>query len=372
MEVLNQHIVTEERVSHGVAAVYPVVKEEYCVMDRRCVNCISICPERAITAVKREDDPLRKSAFIETELCTKCGLCYQVCPTGAIEDKNAGVFYMLEALPSAGEGKNIVFACTHTGLTTALNNSELQTLNSELIFIPDVSILAWRDLFKIISMGVHVSIVACEDCSRTDHLKKLADMFEAHGYGEVLRVYENLVSFVADCSAGKPSGWEVFRGNGFAGGAVSHKKTFSEQTLEQLIASSKDKIAFPGTAWVDIGSKCTLCQNCANVCPTGALHIKREDSKVSLVYEHNLCKGCPACEKACPERCITIDRRLRLDALFSSDIKCEHKMLPCKGCGQPMITDAVFAKIKAALTAHGLPADYIEYCPDCKSRQLVV
>ncbi|MBI5682069.1 MAG: 4Fe-4S binding protein [Deltaproteobacteria bacterium] len=341
---------------------YPIVKQEYCVMRYKCVNCVAVCRARAVKAVPYYADSdcgatvdrleSKKAAFIEQESCERCGVCYQVCPTGAIEDKNAEA-YMKEALSSAGEGKNIVFACTHTGLTTTLN-SELQTLNSELIFVPDLSIISWRDVFKIMSMGSPVMMFGCEDCAQTSHFKQMEDIFANSCYEGVFRFYDNK---------------EQVSGIGYQ--EVSDKgHILDENILEQVITSYTGKIPFPGTAWVDIGERCTLCRNCANVCPTGALRTKMKDGKTALLYEHNLCKGCPICEKACPERCITIDRRLRPDSLFTVDNKCEKNLLLCRGCDEIIATDAVFERIRNILTAHGQSAEQLEYCPDCKARGL--
>ena len=89
------------------------------------------------------------------------------------------------------------------------------------------------------------------------------------------------------------------------------------------------------------------------------------------MYDHNLCKGCPICEKACPERCITIDRRLRLNKLAAIDVKCESNMVFCKMCNKPISTDAVFERVENILSAHGQKTEQLGYCPDCKGNQMV-
>ncbi|MBI5893523.1 MAG: 4Fe-4S dicluster domain-containing protein [Deltaproteobacteria bacterium] len=361
--MLNQHIVTEERVSHGVAAVYPVVKQEYCVMDRRCVNCISICPERAITAVKREDDPLRKTAFIEPELCTRCGLCYQVCPTNAIEDVNA-IDYRTKASEVAGKGMLIVFSCEHHPPLNPLPSREGKIPSplagegqgegqSAIISVPDLSIISWRDIFKIMATGSPVLMIGCDECRQTNHFKQIEEIFANSCYEGAFSFYDSAeeIPLPADIA--------------------NTDQILDENILEQIIFSYTDKIYFPGTAWVDIGDRCTLCQNCSNLCPTEALTIKKDNGKISLIYDHNLCKGCPVCEKACPERCIAIDRRLRLNKLAAIDVKCESSMVFCKMCNKPISTDAAFERIKNILYAHGQKTEQLEYCPDCKGSQLI-
>lgn len=361
----------------------PIVRQEYCVMQYGCKNCIITCPERAIKTIHLHRRGNKKVASIEPELCEGCGLCYQVCPTVAIEDVNA-VDYRTKALETAGKGRVIIFACEHTpspqssphwgeeakGFPSPLWEEGWGAGQSSLIKVPDISIVSWRDIFKVMAIGSPVVMVGCRDCRYTAHFRQLAEVFRDSCYEGAFRFY------IPPPQSSPQPGEEV---KGFPsplwGEGQNLSRTYfggegglDKDILEEIITSYKGRIPFPGTAWVDIGERCSLCQGCANVCPTGALHVQKTDRRLSLMYDHSLCKGCPVCEKVCPERCITIDRRVRLDRLFSVEKRCEKGILFCRGCNRPLTTDAVFEKVKGILTSHGQPTDHLEYCPDCKAR----
>lgn len=306
---------------------YPIVRGDKCLMQNRCVNCVLVCPEKAIVTKD-------KSAFIDYDSCTRCGLCYQVCPTGAIDDPNA-MDSMSRAIKLSGENRNIIFVCEKAGFTYNGDNKDAAILH--------ISSISFRTLITIMSKGSPVTMIGCNECKETRHLEKLEEIFARNGYGWVFKI-----------STLPPH-------EGMGDGCH-----LDEGLLRELFGSSSDRIPFPGTALVDIGERCTLCQRCARVCPTGALTIEKGDGKLSLVYKHNLCYGCPVCEKVCPERCITIDRRLRLDKVFTKEIKCERGIFYCKGCNKPIVTDAVLDKVRKRLAAHGQSADHLEYCPNCK------
>jgi len=335
----------------------PLVRYEYCVMQYGCKNCVVTCPEGAIETIHR-----RRVAFIEPELCGNCGLCYQVCPTGAIEDLNA-VDYRRKALDAAKGGATIIFICEHTDF-----NSKFKIQNSKFIPVSDISIVSWRDIFKVMTMGSPVVMVGCGDCRYTAHFRQLEEVFKNSCYEGAFRFY-----LPSPQSSPPPFGSLPFTEGRMGWGAGQGEGRFEtasldENILEQIITSYKGRLSFPGTAWVDIGKRCSLCQACANSCPTGALHIEKMDGRLSLMYDHNLCKGCPICEKVCPERCITIDRRVRMARLFSVEKRGEKWILLCRGCNRPLTTDGVFDRVKSILTAHGQPTDHLEYCPDCKAR----
>ncbi|MBI5682660.1 MAG: 4Fe-4S binding protein [Deltaproteobacteria bacterium] len=324
---------------------YPAVKQDICIMENRCANCVLICPEKAIKAASKGN---RKSAFINHESCTRCGLCYQVCPVNAIDDMDANSS-MLKGIKLSEEGKKIIFICERTGFKYNGADKNLA------IYTSHISSISFRGLTGILSNGSSVNLIGCNECKETGHLKKLAEFFARNGYERAFKISDNV------------DGNDNDRGY-----------FFNEGLLGRLFNSSSDRLPFPGTAWIDIGERCTLCQNCSNVCPTGALALKRgkgqgargrEDEKIFLVYNHSLCKGCPVCEKACPERCIIIDRRLRLDKWFNAETKCEKGILLCRGCGMPMAADSVFMRVRQRLLSQGLNADHIEYCPDCKLKR---
>jgi len=315
---------------------YPVVKQDICIIENRCTNCVLVCPEKAIKAASKGK---RKTAFINHELCTRCGLCYQVCPVNAIDDMGTNSS-VSKGIKLSEEGKKITFICEKSGFEYNGDDKNLA------IYISHISSIPFRGLTRVLSNGCSINLIGCNGCKETGYLKKLAEIFARNGYGWAFKISDNV------------EGNDNDRGY-----------SFNEGLLRHLFNSSSDRLPIPGTAWIDIGKKCTLCQNCSKVCPTGALASEKNDGKLSLVYNHGLCKGCPVCEKTCPERCIIIDRRVRLDKWFDAETKCEKDIFCCRGCGIPMAADSVFMRVRQRLLSQGLNADHIEYCPDCKFKR---
>ena len=50
----------------------------------RCGICIEECPEGAIEIIEKDGEEIY---VINQEKCTQCGVCIQVCPEGAILEK---------------------------------------------------------------------------------------------------------------------------------------------------------------------------------------------------------------------------------------------------------------------------------------------
>ena len=48
-------------------------------------------------------------------------------------------------------------------------------------------------------------------------------------------------------------------------------------------------------------TSCTLCGQCAKICPTNALTESYEDDDVSIAFDPRLCVNCSQCVSTCPE-----------------------------------------------------------------------
>ncbi len=62
----------------------------------------------------------------------------------------------------------------------------------------------------------------------------------------------------------------------------------------------RDESAPMGLVEIDRAS-CTLCGQCAKVCPTGALMETYEDDRVTISFDPRLCVNCSQCTAMCPE-----------------------------------------------------------------------
>ena len=99
--------------------------------------------------------------------------------------------------------------------------------------------------------------------------------------------------------------------------------------------------------FVDIKEEgCTLCRSCANVCPTHAFKFD-EDEQV-LSFKHIACVGCGMCERACPEKVMTLRPELYLegDALDYMAVV-EDESVTCARCEKPYINRRALEAIEA-------------------------
>ena len=107
-----------------------------------------------------------------------------------------------------------------------------------IIPVPDISIVSWRDILKIMSMGSPVLIIGCNECRQINHFKQMEEIFANSCYEGAFGFFDNKeqLSFINYQSSDK-------------------KYALDENILEQIVISDTGRISFPGTAYVDIGKK---------------------------------------------------------------------------------------------------------------------
>jgi len=61
------------------------IDKRKCSSDNRICKPITECPEKAISWIEDEDEPLGSRMEIDEEKCTGCGICVPLCCGDAIE-----------------------------------------------------------------------------------------------------------------------------------------------------------------------------------------------------------------------------------------------------------------------------------------------
>jgi ferredoxin len=121
---------------------------------------------------------------------------------------------------------------------------------------------------------------------------------------------------------------------------------------------------------VTLDGRCTLCDICVQVCRVGALQLLRsaERGTVTLLFEADLCDGCSACQRWCPEMIINVSRLVDGEGLTSGELA-RSKMLACPRCGQLHAPAAMVTKVQEQM-GHGSRAllQRLALCHDCKAR----
>jgi NAD-dependent dihydropyrimidine dehydrogenase PreA subunit len=117
---------------------------------------------------------------------------------------------------------------------------------------------------------------------------------------------------------------------------------------------------------------CTLCAQCAQTCPTGAILAEYKGEVVSLTFDAASCTNCRQCTIACPEitrGAIGVSGRIDI-ALLSAGRQTinEGTVLVCDSCGKPIAPSSMMDRI-GELLGDGFD-DTMSYlmrrCVDCR------
>lgn len=85
---------------------------------------------------------------------------------------------------------------------------------------------------------------------------------------------------------------------------------------------------------LDIVDACVLCGICAAVCPTGALRFVEDGAIQSIGFNISSCIGCDVCRQVCKNNAIRYNADMQLSDVMSSDWKSliSHERMQCKSC----------------------------------------
>jgi Pyruvate/2-oxoacid:ferredoxin oxidoreductase delta subunit len=117
---------------------------------------------------------------------------------------------------------------------------------------------------------------------------------------------------------------------------------------------------------------CTVCEQCAIVCPTGALRAHRTGGVVDVTFDTAACVGCSMCVTTCPEKgkdAIVVHRRFDIAELRVGrhNVRTDSTVT-CEVCGGPIAPSAMLDRIGSMLGPdHAGTLDPIgRRCIDCR------
>ncbi|HUW13341.1 MAG TPA: molecular chaperone TorD family protein [Anaerolineae bacterium] len=143
--------------------------------------------------------------------------------------------------------------------------------------------------------------------------------------------------------------------------AARVRSWLGQETETHREVSRQDKWA------VTVGSGCTLCAICVQMCRQGALQLVHAKDAAVLSFEPGSCDGCGACRRWCPETIIS-EERVDTTLEIAHELA-RSELLPCPGCGRLQISAAMLERIQARMGAAGAAAKQrLALCPDCKAR----
>ncbi|MCX6650924.1 MAG: hydrogenase iron-sulfur subunit [Methanomassiliicoccales archaeon] len=227
----------------------------------RCKVCYSLCPFEAI-----DQRPEDGRIMINIQKCQVCGICYSACPVSAIEMAYYDYDDLLEHVRSSDEkAETLVMMCRGN----SPSSGEVQ------------DILASNGL----SADRYIPLrVPCAGRIPTDFV------FKALQSG-----IKNIVS--VQCRDGfcrMKEGTSIETRRLLLGMAVIEQLGYPRDTLKVVKYSRK---AF----WIN--KECVGCDKCVFVCPYGAI---RAEPFSSPTIDNDKCTGCGACQMVCPHSAIQV------------------------------------------------------------------
>jgi len=234
----------------------------------------------------------RKYLFrLDKELCTGCGICAQICPKEAINEKPPSVVDgRLKKKPSIDIDPNSCVFCGECVVLCPYNALKMEIDGKETTNVVENE--AFPVLLKEIQVKTNICHfnpkcnLECEESCPTESIKVDAKRSED---GKILRVNKidinkTLCLYCTVCESACPLG------------AIHVKKPF-QGTIKII-----DDLCPEG------------CRACIDICRIGAIKL---DENGKPMISPDFCIFCSACQKVCPEEAIMVKRSW----VFHSDVK---------------------------------------------------
>ncbi|TAK43873.1 MAG: 4Fe-4S dicluster domain-containing protein [Betaproteobacteria bacterium] len=363
-------------------------RERICAHSRSgvsgCNRCLEVCSTEAIAA---DGDYVK----VESHLCTGCGGCATVCPSGAltyrypaVPEIGARLKTLLSSYREAGGGEAcILFHDAEQGRAAVLALGRRgKGLPARVIAV---------ECHHVASVGIDILLGAV--CYGANSVAVLVTGDVAPEYAQALSGQMRLAS-------------AILTGLGYAGVALElieaeqlersiwkprpaatamppavfnlapEKRGSLDFELDHLsrhAPAPKDLIELArgapfGTLAVD-KAKCTLCKACIGACPESAL-LDSPDAPRLRIVERN-CVQCGLCANTCPEDAIRLVPRLLLTAQSREAVTLnEAEPYHCVRCGKPFGTqpmvEAMLGKIGGHAMFAGPALRRLQMCGDCR------
>jgi ferredoxin len=322
----------------------PMVDHGVCAAADGCRACVAVCPQEAYRWHQGR-------IHFNKEICEPCGRCVAVCPTEAISNP-AATPAMLAAQITALVGRGDAA----TGLRFVCSRAHLPDPVAGWydVTVPCTGMIPGTWLITALLMGAgSVTAVSCSGSGcplgLDGHARSAIDF--ARTVLTAASLDPEAVPIDSGVDTIKSPGARVDLANPFthAGGveAMLALDSFSETALA---------VTHPGSTIgvVDIDpDACTLCTQCAQTCPTGAILAEYKGQVVSLTFDAASCTNCLQCTIACPEierGAISVKGRVDAELLRAGRRSInEGVVLVCESCGKPIAPSSMMDRIGALL-----------------------
>jgi ferredoxin len=325
-----------------------------CHKDYKCRLCETNCPVKAIKVGE-----VGTKISIDWDLCTYCGICTNICPTGVFGLREMSRAAFLDTYLQKASSGVLKLSC-----------KQAQLEEGGYAVFECLGILGAAELlYFYIHSCKEIAVVSgdCSECANKfglDILKdEVAELAKLAGYFERLKdmraeVSENKLtlsfpySFPPKEFAAQPqkkeepvSRREVFElvGKNIADNAIKSAALLSPQVIpsktpirltkevtfrRQLFLEGISSMGRITESVVPISQhffsqeidaqNCTFCKICTRFCPTGALHCGEGEE---LLFTAADCSVCGMCLVSCYHKCIKPSKTLDLRDFFNEVIK---------------------------------------------------
>ena len=360
-----------------------------------CTRCLDVC---ATGAIGSAGDGIR----VDPYLCQGCGSCATRCPSGAMVyawPRPRDAVRRTRELLGAGAGAVSTIVLHEEGHAAAVaaalgagDGARAATLDLEVEAVAAYGLDWW---LAAIAAGARRLVLV--DDSAPDSPDRLA-LEEQGGYLHALlgavgvsgRALESVRSDALDGALARPPGLpEGLGGPAFT--VSDDKRRTIRDALDTIAAHAPGtahdgaRDAAPAVSALPDGAPfgrirvdtdaCTLCMACVSTCPAGSL-LDGQDRPALRQIEAS-CVQCGLCERACPERAISLEARWVADPVEARRTVTLHEEEPfhCVRCHKPFATRGIIDTMLAKLSGHWMFSDEaalrrLKMCEDCRVKDM--
>ncbi len=331
----------------------------------KCDLCVSACPTAAIRLDTRIE--------FDDKACVSCGMCLHLCPLGAFtgEDRVLDLFNCTPRLP---DKRAIQLTCSlHPSPERGPSPSITLRTNGCLASL-GASAYLW-----LLAEGTNQVIVRLDACASCEIGKVSKEIVQTVGHvrsilntrgqaDRVIKIETSREDFkpvdVYDAKEPPLSRRDLFRSVAAQAPKIATQvlpmidtrptkgkrpplerrrlinvlKRLPADDPSQPLASDP----IPGIVRKTASSKCTACNACARVCPTGALSLIATESDFRLTYAASVCTDCGACMDVCKPAALERAGMPTLGEFIASEpvVLIAGSLRMCERCGAKFAGDA--------------------------------
>lgn len=277
--------------------------------ESSCQRCLEVCPHGAVT--------LDRSLVIHAEQCRGCLLCTTVCPVGALEARSD----FSVCLAQLARVQEPVLGCIRT---KKCSNATLPCLGG----LAEEHLLM---LHHTLAGSLTLNLTPCAGCPNSPmmvRLKQRLDAIVAAGLSGLncrIVIAESALEInYRDESVDRRSFLKSFRNylfesagiiltceheqterrHEYVGKRVPYRRELLNRTRSKSSRELLARIQNHFDALVLFDGRCTTCQGCVAICPTGALQTVTTEEPP--VFEQQLCTGCGLCREFCLDGAVRV------------------------------------------------------------------